>query len=208
MNLTAKKPVHINGGWVQPGQPVPYGVAGFNYEVADQRGLIESDDGEPITNPEVEAAGDQAGATAASLAQDVARLKGELDAARAGADTLKRTQDELATLKAKYAGIDLTGLQQGNRSSKAALKKAQDELALAQSKAATPEDQAALAEYRDVVGALLPSDFPARKILLENGYYTVDTIAGALDDDLRDLDGIADGKLAEIRKITPYNGEG
>lgn len=62
----------------------------------------------------------------------------------------------------------------------------------------------ALTEYRDVVGELLPADFPSRKVLLEHGYYTAGAVAVASDKELIDLPNVGDKTLEAIRKVAPH----
>lgn len=98
---------------------------------------------------------------------------------------LQKAQDEVERLTADIARL-------------------QGELETAQAAAASPHDLTALAEYRDVVGEMLPASFPGRKVLFENGYYTLDVVRGAPDEALTDLDGIAEGLLAKIREVAPF----
>lgn len=190
MNLIAKKPVHINGGWVQAGHPVEYGVAGFNYEAAARRGLIESVDGDEIENPKAQTAP----AESTPVTDALAGLKEQHEAA------LKAEREKAANWQHR-ANEEASKVTSLTRQVQQLTQQVQD----AQANAAKPEDQAALAEYREVVGTLLAHDFPSRKILLEHGYYTPETVQAASDDELNDLKGISDAKLADIRKVAPYS---
>jgi hypothetical protein len=87
---------------------------------------------------------------------------------------------------------------------KAQAKTDADELIRLRAGQAKPEDVAALADYREIVGELLPKGFPERALLLDNGYYTVSVVQGTDDETLKAIDGIAEGKLAAIRKAAPY----
>lgn len=193
-NLKAKTDVRIGSTWYKAGDDIPADHRTFDYEKAARKGLIEAEDGHEITNPEPEAATP----TDTEPSAETTRLQGELDSIRALFPKVKSTDELLAQVKE---------LQSGRKADRDEATRLQGELTKAQASAANPEDAAALAEYREVVGDLLPHDFPSRKILLENGYYTLDTVTGAADEDLTNIDGIADGKLADIRKVAPYSGE-
>lgn len=193
MDLIAKKPVHINGGWVQPGQPVEYGVAGFDYESAARRGLIESVDGDEIENPATPA--DPATSNAASGAADT--LKEQHEAA------LKAEQDRAAEWqrRADEQGMKVTDL---TRQVEQLTRQVQE----AQANATRPEDVAALTEYREHVGELLPHDYPERKLLLSLGYLTTLQVEQTDDATLEAEKGLGEKKVEAIRKVTPYKAQG
>ena len=187
MKLNALKPVHINGAWVQKGQPVPADVAGYDYEAAARRGLIEEVDGGEIANLP---SADQVSVPATASADPESDLQAALAEQRKEAERLSALLNE--------TGAKVTDLTKERDDARARVTELRVEMEAAKA------DASALAEYREVVGELLPSDYPSRKILLDNGYYTVGTVAAATDDELNALDGIADKTLAAIRKVTPH----
>lgn len=189
-HLIALTDVRLGSTWYRKGDALPGDVLGFDYEKAARKGMLEDEDGGDIVNPTT--TGPVADAPADS--QDAARveevlqanqsLKQDLDTQRQEVQRLTKARDDL-----QAQVIELQG-----------------ELEAAQASAAKPEDAQALAEYREVVGELLPSDFPARKALFEGGYYTVKAVSAASDDDLNALDGIADKTLVKIREKAPAVG--
>ncbi|UQN06294.1 hypothetical protein [Deinococcus sp. QL22] len=178
-NLLTPTGLFANGRWLRPGSSVPGDLKGFDYEKHARKGMLEDTEGAEIVNPAPEVLEFQP-------AQEAAQLKAQPD-------------PELQQTKAA-----LTGAQTEVERLKTEQTRLQTELATAQAAAAKPEDVALLADYREAVGKLLPKGFPARKILFNNGYYTLDVVQAAPDQDLLDLDGIAETLLGEIRKLAPY----
>lgn len=108
MKLIAKRPVYMDGAWIQPGQPVPYGVAGFDYERADRKGSLEAVDGDEITNPEsAEVAADvQDGTQLDEILQANQSLKADLDKQR---QATQRLTKERGDLKAQVTALQAGG---------------------------------------------------------------------------------------------------
>lgn len=50
----------------------------------------------------------------------------------------------------------------------------------------------------------LPDGFPGKASLEKNGYQSVSDVSEATDEELLELDGIAEGTLAKIRDVAPY----
>ncbi|GGB64490.1 hypothetical protein [Deinococcus soli (ex Cha et al. 2016)] len=178
-NLRTPTGLHIGSRWIPAGETVPGDVASFNYEKAARKGLIEDTEGAEIRNVQP---------TGQAPAQ----------AAEAPAAGRTFTEEEFGRVQR-----DRDELHQSLATAQQKLKDAETQLTQARQSAADPADVAALAEYRDVVGELLPASFPSRKVLLDNGYYTLDSVRYADDDALKAIDGIGDGRLAEIRKVAP-----
>ena len=184
-NLITKTGLRIAGRFVLPGQPVPGDVPGFDYEKAARKGMIEDTEGAEIRNivpetaepaPTTEGGDSDLQAALAEQRKEAERLSALLNETGAKVTNLTKERDDLQVQATKLQGeLD-----------------------------AAKADASALGEYREVVGELLPSDYPSRKILLDNGYFTVGTVAAATDDELNALDGIADKTLAAIRKVTPH----
>jgi hypothetical protein len=51
----------------------------------------------------------------------------------------------------------------------------------------------------------LPDGFPGKANLEKNGYDSVSEVSEATDEELLALEGIAEGTLAKIREVAPYN---
>lgn len=177
-NLITPTGLYIGGQWLQPGDVVPGNVADFDYEKAARKGLLNDTEGAEIRN--VQPGEPTAPATASA--------QGEQTYTAEAFGRVQRDRDELHQ--------SLTTAQQKLRETEA-------QLAQARAAAADPADVAALAEYREVVGELLPVTFPSRKVLFDNGYYTFDSVRYADDETLKDLSGIGGSRLAEIRKLAP-----
>ncbi|MBZ9713756.1 hypothetical protein [Deinococcus multiflagellatus] len=183
-NLITPTGLRIAGQWLKPGDAVPGDVPGFDYEKAARKGLLKDTEGGEIRNLSAEQPVPEPVAQAVHKAltgertytyEEFSRVQQDRDALQRQLDAEQRTTTRL-----------------------------RGELTDAQAKAADPADAAALAEYRDVVGDLLSSTFPARKVLFENGYYTADSVRYADDEALLAVRGIADATLAEIRKLAPH----
>lgn len=183
-NLITPTGLYIGGQWLQPGDVVPGNVADFDYEKAARKGMLKDTEGAEIHNvqPGEQAAPATAPATAPAPAQ------GEQTYTAEAFGRVQRDRDELHQ--------SLTTAQQKLRETEA-------QLTQSRAAAADPADVAALTEYREVVGELLPTTFPSRKVLFDNGYYTLDSVRYADDETLKDLSGIGDTRLAEIRKLAP-----
>lgn len=70
----------------------------------------------------------------------------------------------------------------------------------------TEAKKSQLEKSEGTMGTPLPDPFvnaKVRQLLIENGFSTVELVAKAEDDDLIDLDGIADATLAQIRAALP-----
>lgn len=63
---------------------------------------------------------------------------------------------------------------------------------------AQPEEPAA-AEGELVSATPLPADFPARSLLVDAGFDTVEAVTAASDSDLTDIDGIGSATVQKIR---------
>lgn len=181
-NLITPTGLYIGGQWLQPGDVVPGNVADFDYEKAARKGMLKDTEGAEIRNVQPGEPVSPANAPATASAQG----KQTYTAEEFG--RVQRDRDELHQ--------SLTTAQQKLRETEA-------QLVQARAGAADPADVAALTEYREVVGELLPATFPSRKVLFDNGYYTLDSVRYADDETLKDLSGIGDSRLAEIRKLAP-----
>ncbi|GGS37890.1 hypothetical protein [Deinococcus knuensis] len=175
-NLITPTGLYIGGQWLQPGDVVPGNVADFDYEKAARKGLLNDTEGAEIRNIQP---GEQAAPATA---------QGEQTYTAEEFGRVQRDRDELHR--------SLTTAQQK-------LSETEAQLTQARASAADPADVAALTEYREVVGELLPATFPSRKVLFDNGYYTLDSVRYADDETLKDLSGIGGSRLAEIRKLAP-----
>ncbi|GHG35808.1 hypothetical protein GCM10017784_32330 [Deinococcus indicus] len=181
-NLITPTGLYIGGQWLQPGDVVPGNVADFDYEKAARKGMLNDTEGAGIRN--VQPGEQTVPATALATAPD----QGEQTYTAEAFGRVQRDRDELHR--------SLTTAQQK-------LRETEGQLAQARAAAADPADVAALTEYREVVGELLPATFPSRKVLFDNGYYTLDSVRYADDETLKDLSGIGGSRLAEIRKLAP-----
>lgn len=179
-NLITPTGLYIGGQWLQSGDVVPGNVVDFDYEKAARKGMLKDTEGAEIRN--VQPGEQTAPATAPATAQ------GEQTYTAEEFGRVQRDRDELHQ--------SLTTAQQKQRETEA-------QLVQARAGAADPADVAALTEYREVVGELLPATFPSRKVLFDNGYYTLDSVRYADDETLKDLSGIGGSRLAEIRKLAP-----
>lgn len=175
-NLQTPTGLFADGKWLPPGSPVPSDLKNFDYEKHARKGMLEDTEGADIVNP------------APSVSEPVLA-------------TLETTGPDPELQSTKAA---LTGAQAEVERLKGEQTRLQTELATAQAAAAKPEDVALLADYREAVGELLPKGIAARKILFDNGYYTLDVVQAAPDQDLLDLDGIAQTLLDKIREVAPY----
>lgn len=192
-HLIALADVRLGSTWYKKGDALPGNVVGFNYEKAARKGLIEDEDGDDIVNPTT---------TEPEASADAAEARGALETVQLALAEQRKEAERLSGLL-NETGAKATNLAKERDDLKAQVGKLQADLKTAQASAADPADMAALAEYREVVGELLPGDFPARKVLLEGGYYTVAAVSAASDDDLSALDGIADRTLVKIREKAP-----
>lgn len=183
-NLITPTGLYIGGQWLQPGDVVPGNVADFDYEKAARKGMLKDTEGAEIRNVQP---GEQT-APATTPATALAPDQGEQTYTAEAFGRVQRDRDELHQ--------SLTTAQQKLRETEA-------HLVQARAGAADPADVAALTEYREVVGELLPATFPSRKVLFDNGYYILDSVRYADDETLKDLSGIGDTRLAEIRKLAP-----
>lgn len=206
-NLTTPTGLRIAGRFIPPGGAVPGDVPDFDYEKAARKGMIEDEDGDDIVNPAT-TTDPAADANASADSQDSAQLEEILRANQSLKQDLDTQRQEVQRLSklVNDNGAQVTDLTKVRDDLQAQVTELQGELEAAQASAAKPEDAQALAEYREVVGELLPSDFPARKALFEGGYYTVKAVSAASDDDLNALDGIADKTLVKIREKAPAVG--
>lgn len=185
-NLITPTGLHLGNRWIPAGETVPGDVASFNYEKAARKGLIKDTEGGEIRNIQ------PTGSVPAQDAQAPAAPEQARPAAR------MFTEEEIGRVQR-----DRDDLHQSLTTAQQKLREMDAQLTQARAAAADPADLAALTEYREVVGELLPATFPSRKVLLENGYYTVDSVRYADDDTLNDLSGIGGTRLAEIRKAAP-----
>lgn len=176
-NLITPTGLYIGGQWLQPGDVVPGDVADFDYEKAARKGMLKDAEGAEIRNAQASAAAELIPPTGRTF-----------------------TEEEFGRVQR-----DRDSLNQSLNTAQQKLRELETQLTQARAAAADPADVAALTEYRDVVGELLPASFPSRKVLLDNGYYTLDSVRYADNDALKDLDGIGDVRLAEIRKSAPQS---
>jgi len=197
-NLIAKSDVFIGGRWYKAGQRVPGDVVGFNYEKAARKGQIESEDGEPITNPVSVSQAAEAPAPEPS-AQDM---------------RVQELERELLGYRSRFDGLDVAGLQRGLKAADLKVGSLNEQVAVLTSQLDEAKRQAqqseadaqALATYREVVGELLPPTElqpRAHKSLLANGYYTVTLVQQASDEELKALSDVADATVDTLRRLYP-----
>jgi len=179
ITLTA---LFIAGRWLQPGAEVPLSVAGFDYAKAFRKGMLEAEDGSEVLNPEPETAVPAASTPAepssdeATLRTQAAQLTRERDTARQKATDLKKLLDKATDALKPFEGLDGAALK--------------DQLA-------------ALTEYRDTLGELLPTSFPGRAKLFTAGYYTLPMLEGVEKATLIEIDGIAETTADQILAALP-----
>ncbi|MBB5234467.1 hypothetical protein [Deinococcus budaensis] len=150
------------------------------------------------TNPEAAEVQATADATAEQLVaarERVTELEGQLQTANSSLTT--RTS-ELTEAQRKVTSL---GEQVGSLTTQLgeATRKAQ----------AVEEDVQALAQYREVVGPLLPTTElqpRAHKSLLTHGYYTVKLVQAATDEKLKALPEVGDTTVETLRRLYPAQG--
>jgi len=180
ITLTA---LYIAGRWLQPGAEVPLSVAGFDYAKAFRKGMLEAEDGSEVLNPEPETAALPAVSSSAEPSSDeatlrtqAAQLTRERDTAKQKVADLKKQLDKATEALKPFEGLDGVALK--------------DQLA-------------ALTEYRDTLGELLPASFPGRTKLFTAGYYTLPMLEGVDKETLIGLDGIAETTADQILASLP-----
>ena len=90
MTYKTLKPLYLNGVWHEAGVGVPSDVAGFDYEKAARKGLLEAPEGEEVRNvvtaqqsvAEAQATDDTSQQTITELQSQVKTLETELAAAK------------------------------------------------------------------------------------------------------------------------------
>lgn len=95
-DLTAVKPIYVNGKWLPQGAAVPGDLMGFDYEKAARKGMIASASGADIINlvPEQEDAEAQQAEGVDALQARVAALSTELEEVKAERDAARKAVQE------------------------------------------------------------------------------------------------------------------
>ena len=198
MKLIAKRPIHIAGAWVQPGEPLPYGVAGFDYERADRKGQLDAPGGDEIVNPastetELDAPDSVSVEEVLQANQD---LKKSLDAEREEAQRLGALVND--------GGAQVAGLTTERDQYKTRAEQAEQEREQLLERARGLEDQLRAAKLTAATGAAAPgAETPLPQNLKNRAKYValgLDTVERLSTRTAEQLDGIEGVTLEDAQK--------